>query len=68
LYSQDSPIIDFYPEDFRIDLNGKKFAWQCVALLPFVDGRRLKESVKSLFDELTEDESKSFSPNISLVL
>lgn len=69
LNSQESPIIDFYPEDFKIDLNGKKFAWQGVALLPFVDEKRLKKAVKSLFDELTEDESKSFSPNfLSLVL
>jgi 5'-3' exoribonuclease 2 len=58
LHSQESPIIDFYPEDFKIDLNGKKFAWQGVALLPFVDEKRLKKAVMSLFDELTADESK----------
>ena len=33
----EATIIDFYPEDFKIDLNGKKYAWQGVALLPFVD-------------------------------
>lgn len=31
---QDSSIIDFYPDDFAIDLNGKKYAWQGEWLLP----------------------------------
>lgn len=51
-----SPIIDFYPEDFKIDLNGKKFAWQGVALLPFVDERRLFKALEPYYDKLTEDE------------
>ena len=28
MFEADSPIIDFYPTDFKIDLNGKKYAWQ----------------------------------------
>ena len=32
---QESPIIDFYPDNFAIDLNGKKFAWQ--GMSPIVD-------------------------------
>ncbi|CAL8090206.1 unnamed protein product [Orchesella dallaii] len=52
----ESSIIDFYPEDFQIDLNGKKFAWQGVALLPFVEEGRLKEALVPLYDKLTEEE------------
>lgn len=54
----ESPIIDFYPEDFNIDLNGKKFAWQGVALLPFVDEQRLFKAVEPYRQELTIEERK----------
>ncbi|KAL7301513.1 hypothetical protein TKK_0005948 [Trichogramma kaykai] len=53
-----SPIIDFYPEDFKIDLNGKKFAWQGVALLPFVEEQRLFKALEPYYDLLTEAEKK----------
>ncbi|KAF9104471.1 5'-3' exoribonuclease 2 [Mortierella sp. GBA35] len=53
---EDSPIIDFYPEHFEMDLNGKKFAWQGVALLPFLDPKRLLDAMEPLYSKLTEDE------------
>lgn len=54
----DSTIIDFYPEDFKIDLNGKKFAWQGVALLPFVDEKRLFKALEPFYEKLSEAELK----------
>ncbi|PZC76814.1 hypothetical protein B5X24_HaOG204131 [Helicoverpa armigera] len=53
-----SSIIDFYPIDFKIDLNGKKFAWQGVALLPFVDEERLFKALEPYYGELTEAEKQ----------
>lgn len=54
--SKDSEIIDFYPEDFEIDLNGKKMAWQGVALLPFIDMARLRKAVEGKYPLLSEDD------------
>lgn len=53
-----SPILDFYPKDFMIDLNGKRFAWQGVALLPFVDENRLRKGLAPVYKHLTAAEVK----------
>ncbi|KAE8222002.1 hypothetical protein CF319_g4734 [Tilletia indica] len=54
----ESAIIDFYPEDFQIDMNGKKMAWQGVALLPFIDEKRLLDALKDGYPKLTTDEQR----------
>ncbi|KAK4889757.1 5'-3' exoribonuclease 2 [Elasticomyces elasticus] len=52
----DSPIIDFYPENFETDLNGKKYAWQGVVLLPWIDEKRLLDAMETKYPLLTADE------------
>jgi 5'-3' exoribonuclease 2 len=51
-----SPIIDFYPADFGLDLNGKRFTWQAVILLPFIDEPRLVRILAPLLKNLTNIE------------
>ena len=36
-----SPICDYFPSEFVIDIVGKKFAWLGEVLLPFIDSNRL---------------------------
>ncbi|KAM3162178.1 5'-3' exoribonuclease [Lachancea thermotolerans] len=52
----DSEIIDFYPEEFPIDMNGKKMSWQGIALLPFIDEKRLLRVVRDQYERLSSEE------------
>ncbi len=56
--NQDSEIIDFYPKEFEVDLNGKKMAWQGVALLPFIEMDRLLAAVQTKYSLLSDEDKR----------
>lgn len=58
LLEEGSPIIDFYPNDFEIDLDGKFKDYEGVPILPIVDVERLRNAYKTVEKNLTEDEKK----------
>lgn len=40
-----SPILDFYPQEFEQDLNGKKQDWEAIVKIPFIDQDRLLKAM-----------------------
>ena len=56
--AQNSPIEDFFPSDFGLDLNGKRYAWQGVVLLPFIDEPRLLRIINPLSKGMEDSMNK----------
>ena len=52
----ESPIIDFYPRDFELDMNGKKMDWEAVVKIPFIDEKRLLAAMGPKNELLSDDE------------
>ncbi|CAJ1071465.1 '-3' exoribonuclease 1 isoform X1 [Xyrichtys novacula] len=54
--SESSPIIEYYPLDFKTDLNGKQQEWEAVVLIPFIDERCLLAAMEPCNHNLTKEE------------
>lgn len=64
--NKDSPIYDFYPRDFQLDMNGKKMEWEAVVKIPFIDESRLLPAMATKDHLLTEDERNRNEFGVSL--
>ncbi|XP_028647913.1 5'-3' exoribonuclease 1 isoform X2 [Erpetoichthys calabaricus] len=56
--SENSPIFDYYPLEFKTDLNGKQQEWEAVVLIPFIDEKRLLAAMEPCNNFLTEEEKQ----------
>lgn len=73
----DSPIFDFYPRDFALDMNGKKMEWEAVVKIPFIDEKRLLAAMKTKEHLLSNAENErnnfgvtsqfTYSPNVEFI-
>ncbi|RXN27877.1 5 -3 exoribonuclease 1 [Labeo rohita] len=54
--SPSSPIVEYYPQDFKTDLNGKQQEWEAVVLIPFIDEKCLLAAMEPYTHKLTPSE------------
>ena len=50
MYDPNSPILDFYPLEFELDLNGKKQDWEAIVKIPFIDQARLLKAMAGVLN------------------
>lgn len=58
MMDEESEIIDFYPDDFYVDLRGKGVAWLGEVILPFIEEKRLRKAISKKDQQLSEKEKQ----------
>jgi 5'-3' exoribonuclease 1 len=55
-----SPLAEFYPREFEVDINGKRQAWEAVVKIPFIDEGIMDHTVSYIDHEtsLNSDEKE----------
>eukprot|EP00118_Oscarella_pearsei_P002981 m.12490 g.12490 ORF g.12490 m.12490 type:complete len:1544 (+) comp24099_c0_seq1:68-4699(+) len=66
MVNEDSLLLDFYPHNFKTDMNGKTQEWEAVVLIPFIDEDRLICAMEPLESRLTKDEQHRNSVGLCL--
>ncbi|KAI3756792.1 hypothetical protein L1987_56615 [Smallanthus sonchifolius] len=64
MIDEESSILDFYPTDFNTDTEGKRFIWQGICKLPFIDEDRLLSATNKIEKELSAEEGKRNAVNL----
>lgn len=65
--SEDSKIRDFYPSNFEVDIDGKRYTWQGVTRLPFIEEKLLLQEIEKRKSELTDDEVRRNSVSLDKI-
>ncbi|CAK9054743.1 unnamed protein product [Durusdinium trenchii] len=61
LFDSHSPVANFYPEKFVVDMDGVKVPWGGMTLIPFIDPERLLLAMEQAFNQgppLSSEEKK----------
>jgi 5'-3' exonuclease len=48
MYELDSPLCGYYPTNFKIDMQGHRYRWECYPILPQIDPELVKKVVNIL--------------------
>eukprot|EP01059_Diplonema_ambulator_P025586 TRINITY_DN4266_c1_g1_i1.p1 TRINITY_DN4266_c1_g1~~TRINITY_DN4266_c1_g1_i1.p1 ORF type:complete len:922 (+),score=164.52 TRINITY_DN4266_c1_g1_i1:72-2837(+) len=67
MLDKQSPIIDMYPDEIKVDYEGKRFQWMGVVLLPFIDENGLEAAALKVEAKLDRDEARRNSLGIEKV-